>query len=402
MNHSLEFLPDLGEHFLSTNGRKEVRIAGNFDLRLISWYGNEYRSITGACHVDGLDYITTLDFSKELWGDFAQLLAASLYLEYDEVNSSEKVIAKPIEPGLPVWIDLSGSPQGAAESAKTGETFVPIGVRSVFGLRIVPDSKVLQKRHDWYLKLSRELLDAFGEDATTLRKCIRHRFQRIGQFETEEFHGNLVACFLIRLAIGGDPVEEALEIMRSQNGIEFSSIPKSIRSLRAIRENVGDKKDMLTTGFMSLLIWHLAMKINAGAASPSIEGNLVIEWGPNYEDAISFVNMARYCLARNEQPSFRTDRIEKEIRKIEKKDSRVSAMIKSRISEFPDAVWQHPELSQAVNAYARYSVMIELPEKGKASLVTDEMLSRCRQNVAAIADWWYMFTPSEEQLFPLT
>ena len=329
-------------------------------------------------------------------------MEASLYLECDHVNTLGKVIVRPFEPGLPVWIDLLGSPEAAAESETTGEMFVPIRVRSVFAVRIVPNSDALQKRHEWYLKLSREILRAFGVDATTVRQLIRHGFPCLGQFETEEFHRNLVACFLIRLAIGGGPIEDAPDIMGSHSGIEFSNILKLNSTLIGIREgNVSDKKDMLVSGLMSLLIWHLAMKICTGASSPSIEGDLAIEWGIDYDDANELVNMARYCLARPEQPALRVDQIEEEILQIEANDDQISAMIKARLTHYPDAVWEHPELSKVANAYVRYSVIVQLSEDGDEDVVTDEILTRCQQSVANIADWWYMFTPSEQQLFPL-
>lgn len=403
MKDSSEFLPDLGAYYLAAHGGKEVHFCGDFTLRAISWHGDECRSIAGACRVDGLDYVASFDVSRKLWREFSRLLEASLYLECDHVSTLGKVIIRPFEPGLPVWIDLLGSPEAAAESETTGETFVPIRVKNVFGARIVPNSEVLQKRYEWYLKLSTEILGAFGEDATTVRQLIHHGVPCVGQFETEEFHRNLVACFLIRLSIGGDPIEEALDFMVGrQSGIEFSNIQKLISSLMAIREgNVSDNKGVLVSGFMSLLIWHLAMKICAGAPSPSIEGDLIIEWGPDQDDAIELVNMARYCLARTEQPALRVDQIEEEILQIEANDDQVSAMIKARLADYPDAVWKHPELSKVVNAYVRYAVLVQLSEDGGGNVVTDEILTRCKQNVANIADWWYMFTPSEQKLFPL-
>ena len=401
MNPSPKFLPDLGKYILTTSGKKEFRIAGDFSLSAISWHGDEFRSITGLCHVDGLDYVASLDFSMKPWNKFAQLLRAAFYLDCDHVDSTGKVVTMPLEHGLPVWIDLLVVPQATTESTKTGEKFVPIGVQKVFGVRLVPNLDILRKRHDWYVKFSGELLDAFGEDATILRQCISHRFHRIGPFEIEDFHRNLVACFLIRQAIADEPIEQVLEFLTNEWKIKFSKIPKLVQSIAAIGRNVGDKKDMLISGCMSLLIWHLAMKIYAGATSPSIERDLVSQWGSSYEGAIDLVGTARYCLARREQWSQRTDQLEKDILQVEAEDPQVSALIKTRVSECPAAVWQHPELSPAVKAYVRYSVLIELSKKGKRNLVTNEMLVRCCQNVLTVADWWYMFTPSEEHLFPL-
>ena len=54
MKNSSEFLPDLGAYYL-TRGDNEVHFCGAFTLRVISWHGDECRSIAGACHADGLD-----------------------------------------------------------------------------------------------------------------------------------------------------------------------------------------------------------------------------------------------------------------------------------------------------------------------------------------------------------
>ncbi len=141
--------------------------------------------------------------------------------------------------------------------------------------------------------------------------------------------------------------------------------------------------------------------IYSASETGSIEREFAKSFGMNLASAQYLIGVGRYCLARLVAPPLpnNDDVLERAIDDVVFQHDGIDKMIERRVESYPSLVWEHPELSEAVEPYVRYDVLRQIHKSRKSDLVGDEIAARCESNVRSIVEWLEMFTLIETDLF---
>jgi hypothetical protein len=201
-----------------------------------------------------------------------------------------------------------------------------------------------------------------------------------------EFIKNIAGCCLA--CRGSERVNQTIEMLVRHGLVE--SLDKSHRPsvISSLHSKPVVDISTLRQALANLALWYAAGRILAHSEQGSIERALAGILDTDGSDSVEFILAeSRYCLSRRERPSLRDDETGKHLQHLAQEHAGIRTILESRMAEFPETVWGHPEVSMVTKSYVTYDLLRQIYQARGAGLVSAEAAERCEQNVQMIGQW---------------